>query len=120
MNLIGKLDGMPVFEIERGMYAAVDVNDGRCVPMWSWYANLGRWNDSFEKCSSCEEELACIDLIEKNQEMLLKAFNSYSDKLQSEEGQKFLDGQDEFYNWLESDREYNWFSGYEDEQKDEE
>ena len=117
MEFIGKLDGMPVFEINRGNYIAVDAAERKYYTMWCWFANLGKWNDSFEKCSFCDDEELCLDIIEENIKDITEKMNGYQKNIDSEDGQKFLEEQDNFYQWLESNREYNWFDGYTDEEE---
>lgn len=116
MELIGKLSGMPLFELELGKYIAVDVDDRKAFPMWSWYANLGRWYDTFEKCSYCEEENECLEIISENKEEIVSSLNEMADEIETEDGKQYLEEQEDFYNWLESNRVYDWNYGYEDEE----
>lgn len=118
MRFIGKIDGLPLFEFEEGMYVAVDSENRKVYPMWCWFASLGKWNDEFMKCGSCEDEQECLDVIQENKSIIKDAFNSYVDDLESEDAKEFLEEQEKFYNWLESDRVYNWFDGYEDEESE--
>lgn len=118
MKMIGKLDESPVFEVEEGKYIAVSPERETCMPMWSWYAVLGKWAETFEKCSESPDELRCLDLIEQNKEQLAEALNSYADEVASEGGKVMLEEQKEFYDWLEDNREYNYFEGYTDEIED--
>ena len=119
MELIGKLSGMPVFEFAAGQYIAVDVKNRDAIPMWCWFANLGRWYDTFEKCSYCEEENECLDIISENKEKIANELNDLADEIETEDGKQYLEEQEEFYNWLESNRVYNWNYGYEDEEDEE-
>ena len=114
MQLIGKINGMPVFEIDNKGYVAVNVRKKTVMPMWSWYANLGKWYDTFEKCSSCEEENDALSVIEDNIEEIVSRLNACQEEAESESGQVFLEEQEEFYQWLETGREYDWFDGYTD------
>lgn len=112
------MDGMPVFEVDRGLYIAVNLRKQKCFTMWSWYANMGRWADTFEKCDSCIDELDCLNLIEQDKEDIVKNFNKHSAEADTEDGKAMLEAQEEFYKWLEADREYDWFDGYVDEEED--
>lgn len=118
MKVIGKMDGLPLFEVDRGKYIAVNLKKGKCHTMWSWYANMGKWADDFEKCSDIPDELECLNLIEQDKEDIVEVFSKYEKDINSEDGQQMLDDQEEFYNWLDEDREYNWFDGYTDEEED--
>lgn len=117
MKMIGKLDEAPVFEVDRGQYVVVNPETGRWMVTWTWYGNLGRNFDTFMKCSSCDEEDACLEIIEKDKEDILKQLNAVADNLGEEEDNEILDEQDEFYDSLDENREYDWFEGYSDEQK---
>jgi len=117
MKMIGKLDGVPVFEVDRGQYVIVNPEAERWMVTWTWYGNLGRNFDTFEKAESCDEEDACMEIIEKNKEDILKQLNAVADNLGGEEEDELLSEQDEFYDSLDSNREYSWFDGYIDEQE---
>ena len=119
MKVIGLMDGLPVFEIDRGKYVAVDVRKGKCYTMWNWYMQLGKWSDSFEKRSDIPNEEECLNLIEADKEDIVKNFGRYEKMAESEEGKQALEEQEDFYEWLTDDREYNWFDGYTDEEEDE-
>ena len=104
MKMIGKMDGLPVFEFERGKYVAVNLKDEKCFTMWSWFSNMGRWADTFEKCEDCPDELECLNLIEQDKEDIVKNFNKYEDDVNSEDGKEILEEQERFYDWLDDDR----------------
>lgn len=119
MKLIGKMDGVPVFEIEEGKYVTVNPDTESCKVLWSWYAVLGRWCDTFEKCTECEEEEACLHLIERNKEELAEHLNSIGKQSEADDFRKWMDAQRDFYDWLEPNREYDYLVGYTDEEEDE-
>ena len=118
MKLIGKIDDAPLFEVDEGKYISGNPHNETCRPMWCWFMNMGRWADTFVKCSESEDELHCLDVIEKNKEKLAEALNSFDDEVQSADGQEMLKEQQKFYDWLEEGREYNWFEGYTDEEEE--
>ena len=115
MKMIGKLDDLPLFEIAEGKYITVNPENDTFTPMWSWYATLGRWSDNFVKCEDDPEEMHCLDVIEQHREDIVRILNSYDDEIASEDGKAMLEEQRNFYEWLEEDREYNYFDGYTDE-----
>lgn len=118
MKMIGKLDESPLFEVEEGKYISVSPSQEKCMTMWCWYAVLGKWAETFEKCSEDPEELHCLDLIEKNKEEIAENLKGYEDEAASEDGRKMLEAQREFYEWLDEGREYSYFDGYLDENED--
>lgn len=119
MKLIGKLDGLPLFEIEEGKYIAVNPDTETCKVLWSWLAVLGRWYDTFEKCEECEDEVACLHLIEQNKEELAEHLTTIEKEKESDDFQEWMEKQQEFYDWLDSNREYDFTEGYVDEEEDE-
>ena len=117
MQLIGKMDDKPVYEFDEGQYVIVDPESERWMVTWSWYGNLGRTFDTFEKCSECEEDEKCLSIISDNKEQILDQLNDAYENAQDDIGKKLLKAQEDFYNFLEENREYDWFSGYSDEQE---
>ena len=114
MRLIGLLDGTPVFEFKRGKYVAVIPDSERWMVMWCWFGHLGRNCDTFTKCTQYEHLDKSIEIIEKNKEIIEEELNDVCMNSDTEFCAKVLDEQDTFYNWLEENRTYNWFEGYED------
>ena len=118
MKLIGKLDDLPVFEVEEGKYISVNPKNETCRTMWCWYAVLGKWADTFVKCTEDAEEVHCLHVIEQYKEEVAESLNSYEDAIKSEDGREMLEAQRDFYEWLDEDREYDYFNGYSDEEED--
>ena len=118
MKLIGKIDDLPLFEVEDGKYIAVNPVKETCTPMWSWYAVLGKWADTFVKCTDDEEEVHCLKVIEQYKEAVVEKLNSYEEQIESDDGKEMLEAQREFYEWLDEGREYNYFDGYTDEEEE--
>ncbi len=114
MRLIGLLDDAPVFEFERGKYVTVNPDSEQWMVMWCWFAYLGRNCDTFTKCTKCEHLNKSIAIIEKNKEKIKEELDAVCMDTESKFRAEFLDEQDNFYNWLENDRTYDWFEGYED------
>lgn len=115
MKLIGKLDDALVYEVDRGQYIVVDPETKRWTVTWSWYAQLGRACDSFTKLEHSEEDDECLDVIEDNLPEMLDALNALDDEGKSKIRGEYMEEQDDFYEGLDENREYNWYSGYEDE-----
>ena len=69
MKLIGKLDESLVYEIDRGKYIIVIIDEdsgNQWIDVTSnWTNPLGRFAWSFTKCSSDPKEEACLKLIEE-------------------------------------------------------
>ena len=120
MKLIGKIDGLPVYEFDEGQYVIVNPRSKKWMVTWIWFGNLGRNFDTFVKCGECEEDGECVEIIEKNKDEILDRLNDAYENAQSEEGKEFLKEQKEFYDSLEEGRKYDWYSGYLDEVNDEE
>ncbi len=113
MQLIGKMDDYLVFEVERGKYIVVEPDSGRWSVEWTWYGQLGKWCEDFTKCNHDEDEGKCLEVIEKNKDEILERLNDL--ERDDEISEEFLSEQDEFYDQLEEGREYDWFSGYQEE-----
>ncbi len=118
MKLIGKIDDLPVYEFDEGQYVIVNPESERWMVTWVWYGNLGKNFDTFVKCQECEEDDKCIEIIEKNKEDILDRLNDAFENSRSENGKEFLKEQKEFYDSLEEGREYDWYSGYLDEEEE--
>ena len=116
LKLIGKLDGCPLFELEEGKYILVNTKTGRHFEMWTWYGQLGRGFDMFEKCGECEDELSALKIIEANKDTIVNHLNRLQRNLDDEIGRGFLKAQKKFFDWIEPNRVFDWYSGkYEDE-----
>ena len=110
MKLIGKLDDMLVYEVTRGKYIIVDPNSGRWNTEWTWYGQLGRYCDTFTKCSEDKEDERCVEVIQENKDKILEALNRLKDT-DDDIGKEYLKEQDEFYDRLEEGREFDWSDG---------
>ena len=110
MKLIGKLDDMLVYEVSRGKYVIIDPERERWMADWTWYGQLGRFCDTFTKCSEDEDELKGVEVIEKNKDKILEALNNLPEA-DDEIGKDYLKEQDEFYDSLEDGREFDWSDG---------
>ena len=111
MRLIGKLDDFLVYEVDDGKYIIVSPESGKWKAEWTWYGQLGRWCDTFTKCSEDENDLKCVEIIEKNKEKVLEALNKLKDIEQDDIGEEYLKEQKEFYERLSDGMEYDWFKG---------
>lgn len=84
---------------------------------WVWYGMLGRNFDTFLKEASNEDNEKCVEIIEKNKNKILKAVKEYSSDGENDSVKELLDVQDEFYDWVEEGRTYDYYNGkYIDEQ----
>lgn len=115
MKLIGKMDDFFVYEVDDGQYIVVDPEEKRWTVTWSWYAQLGRACDRFTKLENSEEDEKCLDVIEDNLPEMLDALNAIADDGGDDIREQFLKEQTEFYDELDDNREYDWYSGYTDE-----
>ena len=117
LRIIGKVDGMPLFELEEGKYIAVDTEKGRHIEMWSWYGKLGRYFDTFEKCDTAEDEDEALEIIRNNLSVIVKNLNELAENADDDVGKVYLAEQKQFYDGLETDREFDWYNGkYSDEE----
>ena len=115
MKLIGKLDDMLVYEVERGKYIIVDPETGRWTVEWTWFGQLGRTCDTFTKLSEDADDEKGLEVIETNKSAILERLNDL-EKSDDDIGQEYLKEQDEFYDSLEENREYDSYYGkYSDE-----
>ena len=89
MKLIGKLDESLVYEVERGKYIIVvideDTGESRCEVTTDWTNPLGRFAWSFTKCESDEKEPQCLEAIEAHKEEIAEKLNSIDESLKNEE-----------------------------------
>lgn len=115
MKLIGKLDDNLVYEVDRGQYIVVNPDSDRWTVEWLWYGQLGKWCDRFTKCGEDENDEKCLEIIENNKDEIRKQLNRAYESVDSDVGKEFLDEQDEFYDWLDENREYDWNFGYVDQ-----
>ena len=111
MKYIGKLDDYPVYEFRRGAYVIVDPRSERVMPTWAWFGNLGRNYDTFIKGGENPDDDKCIVAIEKGKDKILRQIESFDRNAESENGQDFLDEQEEFYEKLEDGRIFDWYKG---------
>lgn len=116
LKMIGRLDDMPLFEVEKGRYIVIDVNRGRYQTMWTWYGYLGKFFDEFEKCTECPEERDCLKIIELHLSDIVNEFNRRELDFEDEETAAYFNDQEKFYDWIEPNRKFDYYSGkYEDE-----
>lgn len=108
MRLLGKLNENPVFEVDEGQYVIVNPKNGRWNTTWAWSGLLGRNYDSFTKCSGCEEEDKCLEIIRKNRDLVLDRLEIVSENAKSPDGKRVLEKQKEFYDSLEEGKKYIW------------
>ena len=66
-----------------------------------------------------DAELKCFHLIEQNKEELAEQLTAIGKEKESDDFQEWMEKQQEFYDWLDSNREYDFTEGYVDEEEDE-
>lgn len=111
MKYIGKLDGLPVYEFKRGAYVIVSPEEDEVIVTWTWYGNLGRNYDTFEKGGENPDDEKCVEAIEHNKDKIIRMLERYDKQAEDEDGQEFLDAQEKFYDSLEEGKKYDYFSG---------
>lgn len=116
MKYLGLFNGMPLYEIVKGTYVMVNVEDERILFSSYWLGHLDRYGVTFTRGGENPDDEKCIEIIEKNKDRILKAVEEFSNGLDSEEMDAEFKQQDDFYNWLEEGREYDCYRGkYSDE-----
>lgn len=116
MKYLGLFNGMPLYEIVKGTYVMVNVENESVLFSRYWLGHLDRYGDTFTKGGENPNDEKCIEIIEKNKDSILKAVEAFSDGLDTEEAEAEFKEQDNFYNSLEEGREYNCYMGkYSDE-----
>ncbi len=108
MKLLGKLDGSPVYEFDRGQYVIINPNRGKWMATWLWSGYLGKYYDTFMKCSDCEEDEKCLNIIDDNKESILVQLERVYKN--AEDNEEELEEQDRFYDALKEGETYSWYS----------
>ena len=117
LRVIGKVNGMPLFELEEGKYIVVDIENERHLEMWTWYGRLGREFNTFEKCNAADDEDKAIEIIRNDLNTIVKNLNEKFENTAGDVGKLFLEEQQKFYDGLETGREFDWYNGkYSDEE----